>query len=69
MLIIVADNGPDDRPDPKTIKSFVMESNMGVSYAPGVWREYSISRLHRCTWLPDYVRRATVTFVCDENVS
>ena len=39
MLIIVADNGPDDRPDPKTLKSFVMESNMGVSYGPGVWRK------------------------------
>lgn len=43
MLVVVADNGPDDRPDPATIKSFVMESNMGVSYGPGVWREFEIT--------------------------
>ncbi|WVW84486.1 allantoicase [Kwoniella bestiolae CBS 10118] len=37
FLVIVAENGPDDKPDPKTIKSFILPPNMGLSYAPGVW--------------------------------
>ncbi|WWD18333.1 allantoicase [Kwoniella shandongensis] len=37
FLVIVAENGPDDRPDPKTLKSFIMPANMGLSYSPGVW--------------------------------
>lgn len=39
MLVVVADNGPDDRPDPKTLKGFIMPSSIGLNYAPGVWRE------------------------------
>ncbi|KAK6908360.1 allantoicase [Kwoniella mangroviensis CBS 8507] len=37
FLVIVADNGPDDKPDPKTLQSFILPPNMGLSYAPGVW--------------------------------
>ncbi|KAK8858443.1 allantoicase [Kwoniella newhampshirensis] len=37
FLVIVAENGPDDRPDPKTMKTFIMPANMGLSYAPGIW--------------------------------
>jgi hypothetical protein len=38
FLVIVAQNGADDRPDPKTIQAFVMQGSMGLSYAPGIWR-------------------------------
>lgn len=41
FLVVVADNGPDDRPDPKTLKAFLMESGCALNYKAGVWREYS----------------------------
>ncbi|GMK57539.1 hypothetical protein CspeluHIS016_0403730 [Cutaneotrichosporon spelunceum] len=37
FLVVVADNGPDDRPDTSTLKSFIMESGMGLNYRAGVW--------------------------------
>ncbi|WVQ80557.1 allantoicase [Cryptococcus sp. DSM 104549] len=37
FLVVVAENGPDDRPDPKTLRTFLMPANNGLSYAPGVW--------------------------------
>ncbi|WVR06223.1 allantoicase [Kwoniella sp. DSM 27419] len=37
FLVIVAQNGADDKPDPATIRSFIMPANTGLSYAPGVW--------------------------------
>ncbi|CAK9784156.1 hypothetical protein CC85DRAFT_324978 [Cutaneotrichosporon oleaginosum] len=37
FLVVVADNGPDDRPDPATVKSFIMESGTGLNYRAGVW--------------------------------
>lgn len=44
MLVIVADNGADDRPDPKTLKGFIMPSSIGLNYLPGVWREWRESK-------------------------
>ena len=38
FLVIVAQNGADDRPDPSTLQAFTMEGSTGLSYAPGVWR-------------------------------
>ncbi len=40
FLVVVAQNTPEGRPDPKTLKSFLMPSSVGLSYAPGVWRKY-----------------------------
>ncbi|WWC88844.1 allantoicase [Kwoniella dendrophila CBS 6074] len=37
FLVIVAENGPDDKPDPKTLKSFILPPNMGLAYSPGTW--------------------------------
>lgn len=37
FLVVVALNGPDDRPDPATVKAFVMESGTGVVYNQGTW--------------------------------
>jgi allantoicase len=37
FLVVVADNGPDDRPDPATLKAFIMESGSGLNYRAGVW--------------------------------
>lgn len=39
FLVVVAKNGPNDRPDPSTMRSFIMESSSGLSYAAGTWRE------------------------------
>lgn len=39
FLVVVAQNTPEGRPDPKTLKSFLMPSSVGLSYAPGVWRK------------------------------
>ena len=47
MLVIVAQNGPDDRPDPKTIQSFIVPSSVGISYNPGVWRESPFEECRR----------------------
>lgn len=37
FLVAVAMNGPDDRPDPATLRSFIMESGTGLVYRAGVW--------------------------------
>ncbi|OCF43935.1 allantoicase [Kwoniella heveanensis CBS 569] len=37
FLVIVAKAGADGKPDPSTLKSFIMPPNTGLSYAPGVW--------------------------------
>ena len=42
FLVIVAQNGADDRPDPKTIQAFMMQGSMGLSYAPGIWRMFCL---------------------------
>jgi allantoicase len=41
-LVIVAENGKDDRPDPASAKAFIMDSDTGLSYSPGVWREFAL---------------------------
>ncbi|WVF69308.1 allantoicase [Kwoniella sp. CBS 6097] len=37
FLVIVAKAGSDGKPDPSTLKSFIMPPDTGLSYAPGVW--------------------------------
>ncbi|RXK38566.1 allantoicase [Tremella mesenterica] len=37
FLVIVALNGKDDRPDPKTLSAFIMPPDTGLSYSAGVW--------------------------------
>lgn len=39
FLVVVAETGPDDRPDPATLKTFVMESGTGLNYKAGTWRK------------------------------
>lgn len=51
MLVLVADNGADDRPDPSTIKAFIVPSSVGINYAAGTWRESSALHLLRSTGL------------------
>lgn len=36
-VVIVAENGSDDRPDPSTIRAFLCETNQGINYRAGVW--------------------------------
>ncbi|WWC62399.1 allantoicase [Kwoniella dejecticola CBS 10117] len=54
FLVIVAENGPDDKPDPATIKSFILPPDMGLTYAPGVWHH------------PVLILDATVDLACIE---
>ncbi|WRT67625.1 allantoicase [Kwoniella shivajii] len=37
FLVIVAEDAPDGKPDPETVKSFILPPNMGLCYAPGIW--------------------------------
>lgn len=37
FLLVVAENGPDDRPDPSTLKAFIAEAGTGINYKAGVW--------------------------------
>ena len=38
-MVVVAINGKDDRPDPKTLRAFFMTSAQGVTYDAGMWRK------------------------------
>jgi len=37
-LVVVAKNGPDDRPDIVTLRAFVARGNQGITYNTGIWR-------------------------------
>ena len=37
--MIVAANGADDKPDPSTLKTFIMPASTGLSYNAGTWRK------------------------------
>ncbi|KAL1408127.1 Allantoicase [Vanrija albida] len=37
FLVLVAEGGPDDRPDPATLKAFTMESGTALNYRQGTW--------------------------------
>lgn len=39
MIVVVAQNGKDDKPDVATMKAFLVSSSQGVSYHAGMWRE------------------------------
>lgn len=41
MLVIVAKNGDDDRPDPATVQAFTVPAGTGINYAQGTWRGFS----------------------------
>ena len=38
-VVVVALNGPDDRPDLGTVRAFLATAAQGVSYDQGVWRK------------------------------
>ncbi|KJA20710.1 hypothetical protein HYPSUDRAFT_772433 [Hypholoma sublateritium FD-334 SS-4] len=38
-LVVVAHNGPDDKPDMKTLKAFVATAAQGISYNAGIWHQ------------------------------
>ena len=40
-LVVVAKNGPDDRPDIGTLRAFVARGNQGITYDTGIWRMQS----------------------------
>jgi allantoicase len=41
LVVVVALNGPDDQPDPNTLRAFLATAAQGVSYDMGVWRTSS----------------------------
>lgn len=41
FLVVVALNGPDDRPDLETLRAFLASTAQGVSYNCGVWRTFN----------------------------
>lgn len=42
-VIIVAENGEDDRPDPRTLQAFLCSASQGVNYTQGVWHHPMLS--------------------------
>lgn len=46
-LVVVANNGPDDRPVLDSLKAFVATTAQGIVYNPAVWRECQYDRLSR----------------------
>ena len=38
-LVVVAQNGGDDRPDLKTLRAFLASSSQGIVYDTGIWRK------------------------------
>ena len=74
MLVIVALNGENDRPDISTIKAFRVPVTIGVSYTKGIWREFRLlssssegSRLTSDTDHPSLVLDQSVDFACIES--
>lgn len=39
-LVIVAQNGKDDKPDLETMRAFTATSAQGIMYNTGIWREF-----------------------------
>jgi allantoicase len=52
--VVVAKNGPDDRPDLGTLRAFVARGNQGITYNTGIWRTQS----------PIYTSRAALNSSC-----
>ncbi|KAF5380344.1 hypothetical protein D9615_004567 [Tricholomella constricta] len=44
-LVVVAQNGADDRPDIQTLRAFVASTAQGIVYDTAIWREWRISIL------------------------
>lgn len=44
-LVVVAKDGPDDKPDLKTLRAFVATAAQGIMYNTGVWRQCYCSLL------------------------
>jgi allantoicase len=42
MIVVVALNGADDKPDVRTMKAFLVTNSQGVSYHAGIWRESTL---------------------------
>lgn len=38
-LVVVAHNGEDDKPDLRTMRSFIVSAGQGIMYNTGIWRE------------------------------
>ena len=43
MVVVVALNGKDDRPDVSTMKAFLVTGSQGVSYHAGMWRKCGLT--------------------------
>lgn len=39
-LVVVAQNGEDDKPDLETMRAFIATSAQGIVYSTGIWREF-----------------------------
>jgi allantoicase len=39
-LVVVAKNGPDDKPDRKTLRAFSASASQGIMYDTAIWRKY-----------------------------
>lgn len=39
FVVVVALNGPDDKPDMSTARSFLVTAAQGVSFDAGIWRK------------------------------
>lgn len=39
-IVVAALNGKDDKPDLDTVRAFLVTPAQGVSYHPGIWREW-----------------------------
>lgn len=44
-LVVVAQNGQDDRPDLETMRAFIATSAQGIMYNTGIWRKSSLYAL------------------------
>ncbi|KAH9978951.1 galactose-binding domain-like protein [Lactifluus volemus] len=47
-LVVVAKNGPDDRPDVDSLRAFIARTNQGIVYNQGVWHQPMtvLNRIH-----------------------
>lgn len=50
-LVIVAENGPDDKPDPNTIRAFAADSTQGINYKANSWHSPMVTIGERVNFL------------------
>ncbi|KAJ2436811.1 Allantoicase, partial [Coemansia sp. RSA 2424] len=65
-LVIVAENGPDDRPDLSTIRAFAASSTQGINYKANSWHSPMVTIGQRVNFVVLVWENGVALQDCDE---